>query len=105
MPGEQRLIQLSRMFATPIEDDEAARTAIETRPGDFASAVFLEAADSDDVTSRATALDYLATRLADFAGTDRAGSSGESAGGVRNADARLGVGRAADSRLLRASLC
>ena len=68
MPGEQRLIQLSRMFATPIKDDEAARTVIETRPGDFASAVFLEAADSDDVTSRATALDYLATRLADFHG-------------------------------------
>lgn len=66
MPGEQRLIQLSRMLASPIEDDEAARDAITARPGDFASAVFAEAADSDDVTSSESALDYLRTRLADF---------------------------------------
>ena len=68
MPREQRLIQLSRMLATPIEDDEAARRAITARPGDFASALFAEAADSDDVTSAEAALDYLRARLAEFDG-------------------------------------
>jgi hypothetical protein len=68
MPREPRLIQLSRMLATPIEDDDAARRAITARPGDFASALFTEAADSDDVTSGAAALDYLYARLAEFDG-------------------------------------
>jgi hypothetical protein len=68
MSGEARYKQLSRIFATPIEDDEAARSAISARPGDFASALFLEAADSDDVTSSETALDYLAGRLTFFDG-------------------------------------
>lgn len=61
-----RLTQLSRIFATPIADDETARTAINARPGDIASALFLEAVDSDDVTSAATARDYLEDRLAYF---------------------------------------
>jgi hypothetical protein len=66
MTGEIRLTQLSRILATPIADDETARTAINARPGDFASALFHEAADSDDVTSAASALDYLEDRLAYF---------------------------------------
>ena len=68
MSGEARHKQLSRIFATPIEDDEAARSAISARPGDFASALFLEAADSDDVISAESARDYLAGRLAFFDG-------------------------------------
>ena len=66
MTGEIRLTQLSRIFATPITDDETARAAITARLGDFASALFLEAADSDDVTNAATALDYVEDRLAYF---------------------------------------
>ena len=66
MSGEARYKQLSRIFATLIEDDEAARSAISARPGDFASALFLEAADSDDVTSTESALDYLRGRLEFF---------------------------------------
>jgi hypothetical protein len=68
MSGEARYKQLSRIFATPIEDDESARSAISARPGDFASALFLEAVDSDDVTSADSAREYLAGRLAFFEG-------------------------------------
>ncbi|MEO9256700.1 MAG: hypothetical protein ABI305_14280 [Tepidiformaceae bacterium] len=68
MNGGARYKQLSRIFATPIEDDEAARSAISARPGDFASALFLEAAASDDVIGRESALDYLAGRLTFFDG-------------------------------------
>ena len=63
---EPRLAQLSRIFETDIATDEAARAAIDARPGDFASALFLEAADSDDVTSVETARAYLEDRLGYF---------------------------------------
>lgn len=63
---EPRLAQLARIFSEPITDTEAARAAIESRSGDFASALFLEAAASDDVTSTASARAYLADRLAYF---------------------------------------
>ncbi len=66
MAPSARHIQLSRMLDTTIEDDEAARRAISARPGDFASALFLEAADSDDVTSADNARDYLVLRLSAF---------------------------------------
>lgn len=68
MSGEERHKQLSRIFATQIEDDEAARSAISAKPGDFAAALFLEAAASDDVISRESALDYLSGRLTFFGG-------------------------------------
>lgn len=63
---EPRLAQLSRIFQTDIANHEAARAAINARPGDFASGLFLEAADSDDVTSAESARVYLADRLAYF---------------------------------------
>lgn len=63
---EPRLAQLSRIFQTDIATDEAARAAIKARPGDFASGLFLEAADSDDVTSMESARVYLEDRLAYF---------------------------------------
>jgi hypothetical protein len=67
MAANARHVQLSRMLGTTIEDDESARRALAARPGDFASALFLEAADSDDVTSAESALEYLEGRLATFA--------------------------------------
>jgi hypothetical protein len=63
---EPRLAQLSRIFQTDIATNEAARAAISARPGDFASALFLEAADSDDVTSVESARGYLEDRLSYF---------------------------------------
>ena len=66
MPVTARHIQLSRMLGTTIEDDETARRALAARPGDFASALFLEAADSDDVTSAESARSYMESRLASF---------------------------------------
>ena len=68
MTGDERQTQLSRIFATTIEDDESARRAIAARPGDFASALFAEAAASDDVTSLESARAYLDLRLAYFEG-------------------------------------
>ena len=68
MTGDERQTQLSRIFATTIEDDESARRAIAARPGDFASALFAEAAASDDVTSTESARGYLDLRLAYFDG-------------------------------------
>lgn len=52
------------MYVRPIEDDEDARAAIAAEPGVLASELFLEAVESDDVTSVETALEYLADRLA-----------------------------------------
>lgn len=65
-PPSERLRQLSRLFATPIPDDSAAAAAISARAAELASAFFLEAADSDDVTSEDSALAYLEGRLAYF---------------------------------------
>jgi hypothetical protein len=61
---DSRHRQLSRIYQRPIEDDEDARAAIAAEPGVLASGLFLEAAESDDVTSVETALEYLADRLA-----------------------------------------
>jgi hypothetical protein len=63
---EPRLAQLSRIFQTDIATHEAGRAAISARPGDFASALFLEAADSDDVIGIESARTYLEDRLAYF---------------------------------------
>ena len=60
---EPRLVQLSRIFQTDIATHEAARAAISADPGALAYALFLEAADSDDVTSVESARDYLEGRL------------------------------------------
>lgn len=60
---DSRHRQLSRIFQRKIEDDEHARAAISADPGVLASALFLEAVESDDVTSVEGALGYLADRL------------------------------------------
>ena len=52
--------------AMPASDEDAAR-AIASHPGEFAAALFVEAAASDDVTSAAAAVEYLDDRLASFA--------------------------------------
>ena len=57
---DSRHRQLSRIFQRKIEDDEHARAAISADPGVLASALFLEAVESDDVTSVEGALGYLA---------------------------------------------
>ncbi|MGE5597268.1 MAG: hypothetical protein ACM3S1_14685 [Hyphomicrobiales bacterium] len=67
-PADVRLIQLARMLALephPL-DHATARRALQARPGDFASAIFHEAADSDDVTSADSARAYLEDRLGFF---------------------------------------
>jgi hypothetical protein len=58
------LTQLTRIFGREIASPEAARTAISASPAVLADALFAEAADSDDVTSIPSALDYLEGRLA-----------------------------------------
>jgi len=58
------LIQLSRIYGRDIVSGEDARSAISASPAVLADALFAEAADSDDVTSLASALDYLEARLA-----------------------------------------
>lgn len=63
-----RLIQAARLLgldrATLTE--AAARAAIAAAPAVFGQALFAEAADNDDVTDAAAALDYLETRLRFF---------------------------------------
>ncbi len=68
MPGDVRLIQLARILALDPAtlSHDAARAAISERPADLASAILREAADNDDVTSTAAALDYLESRLAEL---------------------------------------
>lgn len=58
--------QLSRIFGRDIAMPESARAAIAAAPDVLANAFFAEAADSDDVTSVESALDYLEGRLAFF---------------------------------------
>ena len=58
--------QLSRIYQRTFESDEDARAAVNDDPGVLAHALFLEAVNSDDVTSIETALSYLASRLADL---------------------------------------
>lgn len=55
--------QLSRIYQRTIENDEDARAATAEDPGVLASALFLEAVESDDVTSVGSARVYLADRL------------------------------------------
>lgn len=64
--SDSRHRQLSRIYQRTIEDDENARAAINAEPGVLASALFLEAVESDDVTSAEAAHLYLGDRLAFF---------------------------------------
>ena len=66
-PGPQ-LVQLSRMLGVPVEELEQRDLAqtIEDSVGTLAEAFFHEAADSDDVTSIDTGMEYLEVRLAYF---------------------------------------
>lgn len=68
MADDVRLVQLARMLRLPPDelDRAAAAAAIAARPDDLAAAIFQEAADSDDVISTETALDYLEGRLVFF---------------------------------------
>ena len=66
--SDSRHRQLSRIYGRTIEDEKGARDAIAADPGPLASALFEEAAESDDVTSLESARDYLGDRLAFFAG-------------------------------------
>ena len=66
--SDSRHRQLSRIYDRTIEDDDGAREAIAADPGVLASALFEEAAESDDVTSLDSAREYLRDRLA-FLGT------------------------------------
>ena len=61
--SDSRHRQLSRIYQRPIEDDDAARAVINADPGTLAAAIFLEAVESDDVTSTASARIYLEDRL------------------------------------------
>jgi len=67
MASDPRLRQLSRIYDRILETAADARAAITAGPGVLASALFLEAAASDDVTSIAAANDYLESRLAELA--------------------------------------
>lgn len=64
--SDSRHRQLSRIYQRTIENDEDARAAITADPGVLATALFLEAAESDDVTSGETGRAYLADRIAFF---------------------------------------
>lgn len=70
-PGPQ-LVQLSRMLGMPVDvlehqvRTQALANTIEDSVGTLAEAFFHEAADSDDVTSIETGMDYLEVRLAYF---------------------------------------
>lgn len=67
-PGP-RVVQLARILgrdAGELDDAASARAAIDAHPDELASAFFHEAADSDDVTSVETALEYLEGRFAFF---------------------------------------
>lgn len=62
--SDSRHRQLSRIYQQTIEDDEGARAAITAGPGVLASALFLEAAESDDVTSVESGRTYFEDRIA-----------------------------------------
>lgn len=63
MASDPRLRQLSRIYNRILETPEDARAAIAAEPGVLASALFHEAAASDDVTSIETGMAYLEGRL------------------------------------------
>jgi hypothetical protein len=62
--SDSRHRQLTRIYERPIESDEDAQAAVSADPGILASAIFLEVAESDDVTGVDSARSYLADRLA-----------------------------------------
>ena len=62
--SDSRHRQLSRIYQRTIEDDDHARSAINAEPGILASGLFLEAVESDDVTSIESARVYFEDRLA-----------------------------------------
>jgi hypothetical protein len=66
--ADPRLIQLSRMLGVPLEELEQRDLAqtIEDSVGTLAEAFFHEAADSDDVISIESGMEYLEVRLAYF---------------------------------------
>jgi hypothetical protein len=66
--GDIRLVQVARMLRLGSHTVGAARARAEiaARPGDFAHALFEEAAANDDVTSTEAALDYLEARLSEL---------------------------------------
>jgi len=68
---DSRHRQIARIYQCPIESDDDARAVISADPGILASGIFLEAADSDDVTDVPSALVYFDARmeyLAEFVG-------------------------------------
>jgi hypothetical protein len=67
MPVDPLLRQLSRIYDREFAAHEDARAAIAAEPGVLALALFHEAAASDDVTSVASANDYLESRLEELA--------------------------------------
>ena len=62
--SDSRHRQLSRIYQRTIEDDDDARSAISAEPGILASGLFMEAVESDDVTSIESAREYFEDRLA-----------------------------------------
>lgn len=64
MPADPRPRQAARLLGLETVDAASARAAFAQDPGRLAAGLVDEAAASDDVTSAATALDYLETRLA-----------------------------------------
>jgi len=68
MAAGVRLIQLGRIFGEQPDrlTEDRARQLIAARSAEFARALFLEAADSDDVASIDDARLYLDARLAFF---------------------------------------
>lgn len=67
MPADPLLRQLSRIYQRPLETVEDGRAAVAADPAVLVSALFIEAAESDDVTSIESALAYCDARLAELA--------------------------------------
>lgn len=69
MTPTPRVTQLARILnreARELADDAGARSAINKNTDTVAEALFQEAADSDDVVSTGTALEYMEGRIAFF---------------------------------------
>lgn len=75
------LTQLSRIYGQPLTSAGDARATVAAAPATLADALFAEAADSDDVTSVESALEYLDARLVFLASL----VDNESMGAVREA--------------------
>ena len=61
--SDSRHRQLSRIYERPIESDEDARAAVSADPGILASAIFLEAAESDAAGAKMSPWEQLAQLL------------------------------------------